>query len=64
MNRRSFEPALRQKFFPRLPGPGRLQIFLGSLRNRLRLVKEIPTFGALRRSGRYRVALRHARADR
>ena len=54
MSRRSFEPALRQMFFPRLAGPGRLQIFLGSLRNRLRLEKEIPTFGALRRSGRYR----------
>ncbi len=63
MNRRSLERALSQKFFPRLLGLGRLQIFLGSLRNRLYLVKEIPTFGALRRSGRYRPR-GHARADR
>ena len=50
MNRRSLERALSQKFFPRLSGPGRLQIFLGSLRNRLCLEKEIPTHRALRSS--------------
>ncbi len=52
MNGRSFEPALRQKFFPRLLGPGRLQIVLGSLRNRLCLKKEIMTYRALRSSRR------------
>ncbi len=51
MIRRSLEPALNQKFFPRLPG--RVKISLGSLRNRLRLQKEIPTYGALRSSRRH-----------
>jgi len=63
MARWSFQRALSQDFFPRLPGPRRLQVSLGSLRNRLRLEKEIPTFGALRRSGRYRPRSR-ALADR
>ena len=63
MARWSFQRALSQDFFPRLSGTRRLQVSLGSLRNRLCLVKEIPTFGALRRSGRYRPR-GHARADR
>ena len=52
MTRWSFQRALSQDFFPRLPGLRRLQVSLGSLRNRLCLVREIPTYRALRSAHR------------